>query len=115
MEFYAAHLRVVSAVHSAGAHKAAMKLFGDEHLNIYELVKWACSCPPPASATLYSEVLWMSVDVLSIRLDDNEKKMFCEVTVNLDYAHLKAYLAYANCFCNACCAYPLPVVFAGLS
>ena len=88
VEYYAAHLQMVSAVHSAGARKSALKLFGDEHLNIYELVKWACSSPPPASATLYSELLWTSVDVLSIRLDDDEKRMFCEVmTGSATYLH----------------------------
>jgi hypothetical protein len=87
VEYYAAHLQMVSAVHRTGARKSAMKLFGDEHLNIYELVKWACSSPPPASATLYSELLWTSVDVLSIRLDDDEKRIFCEVRTACGCTH----------------------------
>ncbi len=83
VEFYAAHLQRVSAVHRAGGRKSAMKLFGDEHLNIYELVKWACSSPPLASASVYSDLLWTSVDVLSVRLNDEEKRDFCQASVML--------------------------------
>ena len=57
-----------------------MKLFGDEHLNITELINWACSSPPQLSASTYSDLLWSSVDVLSIRLSDDEKRAFCEAS-----------------------------------
>ncbi len=60
-----------------------MKLFGDEHLNITELVNWACSAPPPSSASTYSDLLWSSVDVLSIRLNDDEKQAFCEASLSV--------------------------------
>ena len=84
MEHYGAVLKRISAVHAAGAPRAAMKLFGDEHCNLYELVKWARSGPPPESAPVYSDLLWSCMDVLSIRLDEGEIQTFCEVCVRVD-------------------------------
>ena len=82
VEHYASVLQRISAVHQAGALHAAMKLFGDEHFNIYEMVTWACTRPPPESAPFYSDLLWTSVDVLSLRLDEADKLAFCEVGIS---------------------------------
>ena len=67
-----------------------MKLFGDEHLNISELVKWACSSPPLASASVYSDLLWTSVDVLSVRLSDEEKRAFCQASLMLQAIYARS-------------------------
>lgn len=91
MEHYSAVLKRISAVHAAGAPCAAMKLFGDEHYNLYELVKWACSGPPPESAPIYSDLLWSCMDVLSIRLDEGEIQTFCEVGAWVDILWFNAF------------------------
>lgn len=96
VEHYASVLQRVSAVHKAGAPRAAMKLFGDEHFNIYEMVTWACTKPPPESAPVYSDLLWTSVDVLSLRLDETEKLGFCEVCCSLYPIPYTLHPTYCN-------------------
>lgn len=111
MEHYGAVLQRISAVHAAGAPRAAMKLFSDEHSNLYEVVKWACSGPPPESEPVFSDLLWNCMDVLTLRLDEGERKAFCQASARWikSQSHEKKYERL-----KGCCAFSFECKFTGL-